>query len=45
MLIARVLVVPPPNHLYGESAELLRKLMQGLRGEYEAGMRRGRWPI
>lgn len=39
MLIARVLVVPPPNHLYGESAEFLRKLMQGLRRQYEGEMR------
>jgi len=39
VLIARVLVVPPPNHLYGESAEFLRKLMQGLRRQYEAEMR------
>lgn len=39
ILLARVLVVPPPNHLYGETSDFLRKLMHSLRRQYEAEMR------
>ena len=39
ILLARVLVVPPPNHLYSEGSDFLRKLMHSLRRQYETEMR------
>jgi len=39
VIAARVLVMPPPNHLYVESAGFLRSLMRTLRLQYEAELR------
>lgn len=44
VIAARVLVMPPPNSLYSESADFLRALMQTLRMQYEADMRAERVP-
>ena len=35
MLVARVLVVPLPNHLFSEDSECLRKLINALRLQFE----------
>ena len=44
VLVARVLVVPPPNYLFSEDSEFLRKLINALRLQFEAQMRSGETP-
>jgi len=44
VLVARVLVVPPPNYLFSEDSEFLRKLINALRLHFESQMRAGDTP-
>jgi hypothetical protein len=44
LLVARVLVVPPPNYLFSEDSEFLRKLINALRLQFEPQMRAGGTP-
>ncbi|WP_172125295.1 hypothetical protein [Devosia sp. 919] len=44
VLVARVLVVPPPNYLFSEDSEFLRKLINALRLQFEAQMWAGETP-
>ncbi|WP_173088972.1 hypothetical protein [Devosia sp. 1635] len=44
VLVARVLVVPPPNYLFSEDSEFLRKLINALRLQFEPQMRAGEVP-
>ena len=44
VLVARVLVVPPPNYLFSEETEFLRKLINALRLQFEGQMREGETP-
>ena len=44
VLVARVLVVPPPNYLFSEDSQFLRKLINALRLQFEAHMWAGETP-
>ena len=44
VLVARALVVPPPNYLFSEDSAFLRKLINALRLQFEGQMRAGETP-